>query len=995
MCIDGEQMVNKEKRVGIYMLSIIILVATLSTALLPLQVNSQVIKGPATDTIIVRSVPLDQVAQAFQAGSIDVHLFGLRPAIAEVLKRDPNLRILSAPSALISFIFNPAPVYIANLSGDQTKRSLSDLAALTGGSANAIVNVYYDPDRDLTFIEYGAYPGKGANPFAFKDVRVAMNYLIDRDNIVSTIYRGFASAMYTFLSSYDPDFPLISDIVLRYKFAYNPQLAEQIAASALTNAGLQKVGGVWSYEETPVQINFIIRTEDERRDIGDQLATALEGLGFRVNRLYMTFGPAIDTVYGTDPADFRWHIYTEGWGKTGISKFDTTSIAQFCAPWYGYMPGWSEPAFWNYRNDILNDITQRIFSGNFTSKDERDSLYREGVEMCIQEGIRAWVATVLSSYALRADIRGYTNDVGAGIRGIWNLRELYIPGITTLNVGHLWVYTARTVWNQVGGFTDVYSVDIMYSTWDPMTWFNPFNGEPIPFRAPFEVQTAGPTGKLSVPPDAFIWDASKGQWKLVGQGVSATSKVVFDMSNYIGARWHHNITITWADILAQLYQSFDITYNSTKAVAESAVASLLRPTLDTIVGFRIDDANKKLEVYLNYWHFHPAYIASFAAINIYVPLEIVLAEDYLVFTKGSYAYSAPAATAKKVPQLNLVLSGHAADIASALDTFLSQNYFPENIFTVGDKQYATPNDLVARYRAAISWISTYGIAWISDGPYMLTGFSVEAQSATLKAFRDPTYPFSPGKWVFGEPRLVRIENIGVPQVVRGQDASIIVDLSGPPPLFVKYILRDSVTGQVISIGQGSLATGSRFTITLPAPLTKDLTARFPYELTVIAYSDAVAFVDTRTLFISVFDPGIITAPIEQEISNLQRSVQSVIADLQQTIQAINASSIAGLQQISQQVSTGLGAVSNSISQLGTAISNLGAAVSSLGRDVSSKIDTMSGKLDTYALQQSQTVAALQSSVNSLRDTVNTLMYIVILLAILQIITIALVFLRRR
>lgn len=959
------------------------------------KVQAQAVKGPASDTIVVQRVPIEQAVQALQAGRIDAYLFGLRPAQAEAASRDPNIRILSAPAGLVDFIFNPAPVYIANLTGNQSGRSLEDLARLTGGSPRAITSAYYDPERNSTFVEYGAYPGKGANPFAFRDLRLAMNYLIDRDYVVSVIYRGFASAMYTFLSSYDPDFPLVSDIVLRYKFAYNPQLADQIITKALTEAGLQKVGGVWSYQGSPVVVEFIIRVEDERKDIGDSLAAALESLGFKVDRLYMTFGPAIDTVYGTDPKDFKWHIYTEGWGKTGISKYDTSSIAQFCAPWYGYMPGWAEPTFWNYRSPVLDDITQRIYNGNFTSKSERDSLYRSGTELCIQEGVRAWVATSLNSYAMRAEVRGYTNDVGAGLRGIWNLRELNIPGKRTLNVGHLWVYTARTVWNQVGGFGDIYSVDIMYSTWDPLTWFHPFNGLPIPFRASFDVQTAGPAGKLDVPPDAFTWDASAGRWKLVGPGAKATSKVVFDLSNYIGAKWHDGTTITWADFLAQLYQNFDIVYNSTKAASEGAVASLLKPTLDTIVGFRIDEANNRLEVYLNYWHFEPAYIASFAAINIYIPYELVLAEDYLVFTKGSYAYSTSASTAKKVPQLNLVLSGHAADIASALSGFLATNYFPANVFTVGNKVYASRDDFASRIGAALAWIQARGHAWISDGPFMLDSFDPAGQSAVLKAFRDPSYPFSPGKWVYGIPRTVSITNVGVPQVIRGQEASVLVDLSGPPPLFVKYILRDSISGNILAVGQGAPSTGSRFVITLPSNLTATLTARFPYELTIIAYSDAVAFVDTRTLFLSVFDPGIITSPIEQEISNLQRSVQNTISSLQQAIQAINATSVAGLQQISSQLSQGLSAVSGSVSQLGTAITGLGNSVNNLGTTLSQKLDTVTNSLNSFANQQTQSVSALQSSIKDLRDAVNTLLYVVVAVIVLQIISLALIFLTRR
>jgi peptide/nickel transport system substrate-binding protein len=916
--------------------------------------SAQVIKGSASDTVIVQAIPQDQAAPALSSGKIDAYIFGLRPAQARALAGVPGIKVLRAPSALVDLVFNPAPVHIERLPGDQTARSKADIAAQFNVPTAAITNVYFDKDAGQTVVEFGAFPGVGVNPFAFKEVRLAMNYLVDRDAAVNTIYGGAASAMYTFLSSYDPDFPLVADIVLKYKFAFNPQQAQQIVSSALSSVGAQLTAGRWTYEGKPISVKFIIRTEDERRDIGDQFATQLENIGIAVERLYMTFGPAIDTVYGTDPAEFQWNIYTEGWGKTGITKFDTTSVAQFSAPWYGYMPGWAETTFWNYRNSTLDEITQKIYSGNFTSKAERDQLYRVATEMSIQEGMRAWVATQLTSYPISVNVKGFTNDVGAGLRGIWNIREMNVPGKSTLNIGHLHVYTARTVWNPVGGFTDVYSVDIMYATWDPWTWFNPFNGEPIAFRAPYAVETAGPDGKLSVPADAFIWDASAGAWKLVGPGASATSKVTFDLSNYIGTKWHHGMSFSWADVLARLAQMFDITYNSTKANVEPAVVSNLKPTLDTIVGFRINEAANQLEVYLNYWHFDPGFIASFATFNIYVPYELTLASDYLVFTKNAYRYTSSAARAANKPQLNFVLTGHASDMASTLQAFASANYFPANVFTVGGKMYATPDNAKARYQAATSWIGQHNHAWISNGPMYLDTFSPEADTATLKAFRDPSYPFSPGKWVFGEPPTVAIQDVGVGQIIRGQDGNILVDLQGPPPLFVKFILRDAVTGKILTVGTGSPATGSRFVLTLPSSLTSQLGSAFPYELTIIAYSDAVAFVAARTQFINVFDPGTITGPLEQEIEALQRALSG-----------INATSTAGLQAVA------------------TAVASVGQAI----RSLSDKTDTLGGNINSLTAQLTQ-------STGSLGGAISTAYALIAVVIVIQLVTLALV-LRRR
>ncbi|MCS6784164.1 MAG: hypothetical protein NZ581_03075, partial [Candidatus Caldarchaeum sp.] len=65
--------------------------------------------------------------------------------------------------------------------------------------------------------------------------------------------------------------------------------------------GAEKVAGKWVYRGKPVTLKFIIRIEDERRQMGDSFAVELEKLGFTVERIYLPFGPAIQIIYGTDP----------------------------------------------------------------------------------------------------------------------------------------------------------------------------------------------------------------------------------------------------------------------------------------------------------------------------------------------------------------------------------------------------------------------------------------------------------------------------------------------------------------------------------------------------------------------------------------------------------------------------------------------------------------------------------------------------------------------
>jgi len=801
--------------------------------------------GPASDAIIFKRVPVDLAAEALKAGDIDYYIYGLRPAQAEALVGVPDISIYYAPSGLVDIGINPAPA----------------------------------PTGEL-------------NPLAIKEVRFALNYLMDRDYVVNQIYKGFASPMVTFLSTYDPDFVTIYDIVAKYEFKYDPATAASLINSALTRAGASKQEGKWYYGGNPVTLNFIIRTEDERREIGDAFASALEDVGFTINRQYMPFGQAIPIVYGTDPKDLEWHLYTEGWGKSAVDKYDYVTINQFGCPWYGWMPGFQEAGYWQYENSTLDDLGQKIFKGEFSDKAERDSLYKQATEMIIQESVRIWAATRLEIHPARKEVKGLTNDLGTGLRSPLNPREVYVSGKDNVTVGHLWVWTEASVWNPIGGHDDVYSNDMWRAVHDPFVWRHPFSGRPIPFRWDYTVTTAGPDGKLDVPEDAFLWDAAENEWVAVGSDVNATSKVVFDLSKYIGTKWHHGQTITWADVLFSIYQHFELAYDAEKSVIESSTSALLQEIFSIYKGLRIVDDT--LEVYLDYWHFDPDYIADYADLiggdppMGHYPWEVLAGMDKVVFEDGTAAYSQSAAQALGVPWLSVALNTHAEWVKDAIEGFDAAGFFPENVFNVLDTMYATEAEANARFDAAVAWFNDKGHMVISDGPFYLDIFDPEAQYAVLRAFRDSTYPFTKGDWYYGIPTPPQIVRTGIPTVVAGNPASIVIDLSGVPPLGVKYLIKDPITGDIIDVGDAEGVTTTRFTIALSAEFTSELEPGL-YELTLAAYSEEVAFVNTLKTFFDVlsFPTAPSLQPVLDAINSLSAQLGLVNTNLANSISNLN------------------------------------------------------------------------------------------------------------
>lgn len=759
--------------------------------------------GPASDKVYFKAFNVDQAPLDFQNGNMDLYSYSLKTAAARDLRGNANIRLEEAPATSISVLLNPAPA----------------------------------PAGDL-------------NPFSIKEVRQAVQSLINRDFISNDIYQGMALPQVTHLNPTNFDFLTIYDLVRSSGIRYDPEGARQQIQAAMTKAGAELVNGKWAYKGRPIRLKFIIRIEDERRDVGNLISAELQKAGFDVAPQFKPFADAVLSIYSSDPKSLEWHLYTEGWSSSAPSRYDYATINQMAAPWQGNMPGWKEAGFWQYENQDLDTLGQRLFRGEFKSQEERDDLYRRMTQAAMGESVRIWVTTVMNTFPVNKNMQGVTVDLVSGPKDPRTLRDAYIPGKDALTVGNLWVWTERTTWNPVGGFGDAYSTDILRNLYDPPMWNHPFTGLTIPYRTQFKVETAGPNGKMPVPTDSVVWDAKAGKWAPVGSNTQSVSKVVLDYSGYFGSKWHDGQQITMADVIYSIAQGYEIAYNPNKSKIEVALGATSRPYLETFRGYRIVD-NHTLEVYVDFWHFEPSLIASYASPSgLLMPWELLAAMDSLVFDQRAAAYSDTASARFNVPWISLAMKKDAGMVERTLRTMSDKSTVPTGIFTIGNAALVSPQEAKARYQAAIDWYAKYGHLVITNGPFFLSRYDPPAQFAELTAFRDPSYPLHPGAWYLGTPPRVDISGIQKGKIAVGKAAQVSAIVTGPGTIGVRYVLLDPSSNTVVKSGDAAPNPGNKFTVALDEQATSGLRAGL-YTLYIAAYSDQVASLTERKIDLDV------------------------------------------------------------------------------------------------------------------------------------------------
>ncbi|MGB6671163.1 MAG: ABC transporter substrate-binding protein, partial [Candidatus Nitrosopolaris sp.] len=691
-------------------------------------------KSAYVDTVRFIQYLDDNVAlQEIKSGNLDTYFFRIPLETVSDVKADPNLKVYDRIAGSFGLLLNPAP------------------------------------SKDNNSI----------NPFQFRQVRFAMNYLVDREFVVDEILRGYGTPLAAPFGVFSPEYLNVLNTIESFGFRYNPQFAQKLISDTLIKAGATNQGGKWFFKGNPINVKILIRSDDPQRlSMGELVASELQSAGFNVQTDFGDLNKANPIVYGSNPQDFLWQVYTEAFaGTSAFVKYNPIVASQMYAPYYGNMPGAQNPAFWNYRNETLDKLTQRIEFFNFTSEGQRNDLLRNATRDGIDESVRIFIAQNTEPFVASSAIKGLINDFGAGITSKLSLMNARTPkSSNTLDIGVKQIY--QGAWNNVEGCKDAYCTQIYSAISDSATFRNPYTGEVIPMREDWiDVSTKGPTGKLKVPADAQIWDPYSLHWKSVGQNASSMSKVTYKI---LYSNWHNGIPMDKSDLLYTQYFLFQWGTNTGKGdlTNDPEFTSQAQAALPLVKGLRFI-ANDEVESYINMWHYDKKEIADSATIWPAEPWEITAATERLV-TSGKFAYSTGEATARNVDMLSLLIPAHAEMIKEELQKMKDEGYVPAAL-----KGIVTVGNATKRYDASINWITNHKNAVIGNGPFYLDSYNPAGGIIIIKAFRDPSYPFSQGYWSsFENPKLATLQSVNAPQFISiGQPTVVVnlaVDVDGKP-----------------------------------------------------------------------------------------------------------------------------------------------------------------------------------------------------------------------
>ena len=637
----------------------------------------------------------------------------------------------------------------------------------TGGSYSLLIN----PSESEKF-----------NPFSEKEARFALNYLVDRKLIVNELMSGYGSQIISYYGPTDPEYLTIIKELESFNFKYNPTFANQIISESLINRGAEKINGKWIVDNKEIEISVFIRSDDPvRKSIGEILSKELENMGFKIKKDYGDLNKAFVVVYGSNPADMNWNLYTEGWGRSAFVKYDSIGLGQMYSPWFSNMPGFNDPTYWNYENEKLDELTQKIYKGDFESSEKRTELIQKAVLEGINESVRIFLASKVDQYVVNQNVEGVVNDLGAGVPS----RFTPINAKTNddeLSIGVKQIY--QGAWNPIMGLTDTYSRQIWGVISDPISFKHPFTGETFPVRTQWKVETSGLDEKINVPVDAKMWSPSLQKWENVPTDTLATSKVTFDFEF---SNWHNGKLMDINDILHSLYFTMEwgTQIDENDKTFDTEFTPRAAQSIQTIIAINQIDDNT-VEVYVNYWHFDENEIAEWAALWSSVPWEITAAMEKAV-TDGKVSFSRSGATSKNVNWLSLIVPNDAQIIKEYLKEFKENKFIP-NSLKQSQIQHQYFED---RFDSSINWIEEKNHAVISNGPFYLETYSPESRTIQVKAFEDDSYPFEAGTWSkFENVQFPNIKKVSMEKIVQqGESTQINIETEGVTSLL--YFILDN------------------------------------------------------------------------------------------------------------------------------------------------------------------------------------------------------------
>lgn len=715
------------------------------------------------------------------------------------------------------------------------------------------------------------------NPFAIRAVRESMQYLIDRDFIVREIYGGRSTVYRTPFHPLSPDYARgIADfLVIEDQYAFDPAKGKQQMFAALEGAGWTiGTDGFWHDSNGDlVVITGLIRTQDERLQMGRYYSDLLRGLNFNVVN---NEGPRVSSVaYGGLPDQNLWHFYTAGWISTSLTAWDDGQLDFFAncgiGEPYCNVDFYQPPA-------ELSDIAQRLLVADYGSLAERAQLIKDGTAMAMSESIRIFIDARSSLWASNTHMSNIIWDLFGGDANPWALRAADTTdsqGNKTAKMLNLeMLIDGWNPWVYPGWLYDSVQRNLMFDDgMDP----HPHTGRWVDWRQHATVVTQGPTGTLNVPSDAIAWDNGTNSFAAVGSGVTASSKVTYDMDM---GMWHHGVDLTMADIVygwSNAWRRCIGDIDATEGITLACNPALRAFVDQNLVAIKpVDDDT--IEVYMNYWHIDQQEIAASGSGFPTVPWEVgELATKLLLDKRAVTADGDIPATGRE--WLDLTKGASLGFLVTAMANYTAANEIPPGMGT-----WISSADATERWTAINDWYTAHGHFWPSQGPFFLDTIDVPNLQTVFKAFRTG-YPYNADYYdamtVVAQPRISFAPT--PPVVFAGTPA--IFDFSatvGPAPtddFTSQWFLRDSSTGEFISEGVPSRLGAGSYRIEIPASQTDQLLLG-NFEIISVAVGNRAAIPSiVRTTFLVLPSTDWFEALLDARASLLQSDIDSLTDSL--------------------------------------------------------------------------------------------------------------------
>lgn len=628
------------------------------------------------------------------------------------------------------------------------------------------------------------------NPFHAPEIREALNWLIDRHHIADELYGGLAVPRLLPIGNAFPDYARLAPVVreLEQYYRYDPARARAAIETGMRRLGAERRGATWYHAGEPVRIIAIIRTETERRRLGDYVADRLAAEGFVVERIYRNVAESSRIWLGTDPLDGAWNLFLGAWMATRIVRDQADNLSFYYTRrgrpdswWQAFDP---DPEF--------DALAARLENRDYADWEERQRLMARGLAMALKESTNVWTVGQLNVWPRAANV-ALAVDLAGGVAGsaLWpyTLRFTDRPGGRVV-VGSPSLLTAP--WNPVAGSQWIYDQMITRALNDPLLLPDPYTGLFWPQRiatAEVTVEQGAPVvrnhdwlaldfaERIPVADDAWIdWDAKAERFITVAErypdGLQARSRVRITFeADFWQRRWHDGSPLSPADLLLPMILTFD-----RGDEASPLLDPAHRPALDAFRhhfrGWRIvSEQPLVVEVYSDQIHPDAETMVAARAPSLLPWHLIALAIE--AEREGSLAFSSNKADRIGAEWLSLASGPSLPVLRRQLVRAQAEGIVP---YPRALAPRLASDEVATRYDALDRWQRERGHFYVGNGPFMLHRVHPVEGSVVLR--RNPAHPDPAQRWLrFTAPAIPEPLLQGPLLVERGEAATFTLSVT--------------------------------------------------------------------------------------------------------------------------------------------------------------------------------------------------------------------------